>query len=182
MANLNKFLWNILLFLFVVGIFYYGWQTWEFKDQVEQLRIKSESAVVGTDSLLLTTVTKLERNLKEQSNFEFTLKKNDPLDLTRVVENLKLFDNPQFFADKRERSPRLAATVLGDSPDNNRAIIRLRGKDWVVGPNEWFGDKQYKVLQIRQAEIIVSPRWGGNVVLPLEKAPENRVHAKRKSM
>jgi len=171
MADIKTFIWNLLLVVLTAALIFFGFRTYTFHDELVDLIAVSNQQKVGTDKDLLETVNNLEKSLAEQAEFQFTLRK-DPLDLTRVLTKLRIFENPEYYAKKRERKPRLSATLMGPEP---QAIIRMQGKDWVVRQGDSFADGQFSIAQIGEGEVILRRRIGTSIVLPIEKIrSENR--------
>jgi hypothetical protein len=180
MTNLKTFIWNIALILLTLAVILFGFRGWFLEDRVDELYRSIESDEGGTDVALLETVNRLEESLARQADFTFKLAK-DPLDLTRVVMNLSFMDNPEFYAQKHERLPRLSSTILAVGGKGvPAAIIRLKGKDLVLREGESFDDGKYEIVEIRPAEIQVRTQ-GRLVILPLEKEISKRMADERAS-
>ncbi len=179
MTNLKNFIWNILLILLTLAVVAFAFRAWFLDDEVEELQRTLHAEEAGTDITLLNTVNRLEESLARQAEFQFRLE-HDPLDLTRVVMNLTFMDNPEFYAQKHERLPRLSSTILADGAQNrSAAIVRLKGKDLVVREGETFDDGKYRVVEIRRAEVVVALRGGQLETLPLEKEMSKRMAEER---
>ena len=182
MTNLKNFIWNILLILLTVAVVAFAFRAWFLDDEVEELQRTLHAEEAGTDITLLNTVNRLEESLARQAEFEFKLRQ-DPLDLTRVVMNLTFMDNPEFYAQKHERLPRLSSTILAEGAQTrSAAIIRLKGKDLVVREGDSFDEGKYWGVEIKRAEMIVATGDGNLATLPLEKEVSKRMAEERASI
>jgi hypothetical protein len=80
----QTFFWNVLMVLSTITIFYSGYQIWTANEHKNELWNTYNTEQIGTDDLLQSKVTKLEKDLTIRKESEFKLKE-DPTNLANVI-------------------------------------------------------------------------------------------------
>jgi len=171
MKGRDKLFFNLLTFLMIVAVGLVGWRAKEVDKQIKRwqadIRKRQERGV--EDPVLKETVDKLETDLRTRLSEEFVLER-DPLKLTEVIKTRKFLKQFGILeAAESETKLRLACTVTGET--GTSAIIKFKGRSWVVGEGEKVADTGYKIESIGVNRVVLT-RGGERMVLITEKAPD----------
>ncbi|MDP2361237.1 MAG: hypothetical protein Q8O14_10880 [bacterium] len=165
MKTYAQLFWNLLIVLFFVSLGWFGWQAWNLRTTVAELKARPD-ITVGSDKRLRKTVDDLEDRLKERATFVFE-SRTDPLELSRVIISKNIMMDDKNFLAALEKKPRLSCIINGDVP---RAIIRLKNKNHVVAPGDRF--EGYHVADIGREQVRLSGN-GQNLTLRVEAATKD---------
>ena len=134
--------------------------------------VDSEKPItLDTNTGLRSALDTLETVWDERQNFHFRLGQ-DPLFLGRVIKDYS-YDLANTGETQEDKEIRLAATVIDDNP---KAIIKYRGKSYVVQTGDYVGDI-YKVVKIEKMQVVLDNN-GKKMVLtgkPISDFKESRL-------
>jgi type II secretory pathway component PulC len=103
---------------------------------------------LDADDNLKSTLDTLETVWENRQNFRFALRQ-DPLFLGRVIKDFTY--ETESGESKEESAIRLSATVVDDNP---KAIIKYRGKSYVVQAGDYI-DNTYRVVKIEERQVVL---------------------------
>jgi len=178
MKGRDKLFFNLLTFLLIVAVGLVGWRAKEVDKQIKrwQADIKKRQERGVDDPVLKATVDKLENDLRTRLGEEFVLER-DPLKLTEVIKTRKFLKKFGILeAAESETKLRLSATVTGES--GTAALIKYKGRSWVVSENDKMADTGYKIETIGVNRVVLI-RGGERMVLITEKAPDTKAEEER---
>lgn len=128
----------------------------------EDLGIHSDTpATLDANNSLKATIDTLEASWEKVQNYTFQVRQ-DPLHLGRVIKDFKYEQAGKSESDE-ETDIRLTATVVDDNP---KAIIKFRGKSYVVQVGESI-EKIYRVMSIEKQQVIL--QYSGGTLLLVTK-------------
>jgi len=163
MKRRENFIWGFLIALSVVIMFFIGIRTYTISKEVREFSSEEAQEVQGADPQLLETVTMLESDLKERTEFVFKTDK-DPLKLSTVIKSPKLLASMGYNETYQGiEDMRLNLTIIGDNP---YASIKYMGKYEKVK----VGDKiaGWEVLEIAEKTVVLRR---GNRTITLNNRP-----------
>ena len=128
----------------------------------ENLKPQTDSpATLDANNTLRASIDTLESSWEKVQNYKFQVNQ-DPLHLGRVINDFKYTEAGRTETEE-ESDLRLTATVVDDNP---KAIIKYRGKSYVVKVGESI-ENAYRVMSIEKKQVIL--QYGGGTIILVTK-------------
>mgnify|MGYP001179848327 CR=1 FL=1 len=144
MALKTKFIWNILITISIVVIFYSGSQLFEMEQVRKEFWETYKSETIGTDDILKDQVITMEESFFERASYDFRIRSN-PTTLLNVID--MDISNFGYFQDLNKIQ--VTAIISASEP---RAIINYQNKNFLVFKGDEVGGG--KIISITRTEVI----------------------------
>jgi len=151
-VNRDSIIKGLAVFTAVVLVLFIGFSITKTLLNASQKEMKIETdapVTLDSNAALKATIDSLETTWQEIQANTFTVNQ-DPLHLGRVLSNFA-YRKEGFKEMEEEEGIRLTATVVDDHP---KAIIKFRGKSYVVQTGEYI-ERTYKVVDITNKQVVL---------------------------
>jgi len=141
----QTFFWNVLMVLSVVTILYSGYQIWIANKTKNALWETYNTEQIGTDDVLQSKVTKLEKDLTQRKESVFRLKE-DPTILTNVIP---IGDGYSFY--RGSSALRVEGLITSNRAKAPKAVLNYRSISYVASIGDSIAGGV--IVSINQNEI-----------------------------
>ncbi|MBM3324605.1 MAG: hypothetical protein FJY66_02955 [Calditrichaeota bacterium] len=166
--------WEILLVVLVAAMVWIAISNLRIAHRIRHFHEQEQQVGIGSDKELVETVATLEADLIARLAYE-TRVKNNPLDLTRVIQSRKFLARlgiPESLEQMGRM--RLSCTVVGT---DGSAIIKFMGRSHIVHEGDTFNG--YVVESINPQRVVLT-KAGSRLILINEGAPKGEIGEKGK--